>query len=316
MAPSPSQFADADEDTPINEDNKSEVIELKIDQGEDKDVTSSNNKRERATEPTSAISKASKRTKLSKWASRLFDPNRIRGLIETPKTIPLNDEFLSAFGKRKKQQDESTGVVLQVDTNIEDEEDATSDEQIPSQNGKNNLATETTTTTTPASASNKQTHRKLKITNILYTTTKETIQTACEAFGDIVRLDLPMQSENTKLNAGVAYVTFSTTDAATACCEELTSLDHRPIRALLAPTTSATPASASSNHHASARYWKADTMLAIKCYKCGQPGHMAADCPNQPQRKPCGLCASIDGHDVRECPWRQFCFHCGRPGRT
>jgi len=43
--------------------------------------------------------------RLSKWSARLLDPNRPRGLIETPKIIPLNDEFLSAFGKREKQDD-------------------------------------------------------------------------------------------------------------------------------------------------------------------------------------------------------------------
>ena len=54
--------------------------------------------------------------KLSKWAARLFDPNRPRGLIETPTVIPLNDEFLKEFGKREKTFHESTGQRLNIDT--------------------------------------------------------------------------------------------------------------------------------------------------------------------------------------------------------
>ena len=39
--------------------------------------------------------------KRSKWAARLFDPNRSWGLVEALQVIPLNDEFLQAFGKRE-----------------------------------------------------------------------------------------------------------------------------------------------------------------------------------------------------------------------
>ena len=53
--------------------------------------------------------------RLSKWAARLFDPDRPRGLVEAPEVIPLNDEFLSSFGKREKEFDNATGKKVEFD---------------------------------------------------------------------------------------------------------------------------------------------------------------------------------------------------------
>ena len=79
------------------------------------------------------------KSKLSKWAARLFDLNCIRGLGNRPRrefslflnysrerkslsfftiyeiSIPLNDEFLTAFGKREKEYDELIGQSADID---------------------------------------------------------------------------------------------------------------------------------------------------------------------------------------------------------
>ena len=60
-----------------------------------------------------AIEKA--KQKLSKWSLRLFDPNRPKGPVEPPSIIPLNDEFITAFGKREKSYDESIGRTIDLD---------------------------------------------------------------------------------------------------------------------------------------------------------------------------------------------------------
>lgn len=67
--------------------------------------------------------------KLSKWAARLFDPDRPRGLIEAPRTIPLNDEFLTAFGQREKEFDTKIGRSIDIQEEIENDDDASSDDE-------------------------------------------------------------------------------------------------------------------------------------------------------------------------------------------
>ena len=69
--------------------------------------------------------------KLSKWAARLFDPDRPKGLVEPPQTIPLNDEFLTAFGKREKEYDDALGRTIEIDQAIQEE--ASDDENVDEQ---------------------------------------------------------------------------------------------------------------------------------------------------------------------------------------
>jgi hypothetical protein len=65
------------------------------------------------------------KSRLSKWAARLFDPDRPRGVIEPPQVIPLNDEFLQAFGRREKEYDEAAGMKkLEVDNDLKSDEDS------------------------------------------------------------------------------------------------------------------------------------------------------------------------------------------------
>ena len=60
--------------------------------------------------------------RLSKWTTRLFDPNRPRGLVETPEMIPLNDEFLVQFGQTNKKMQSVTGQTVDVDRETLDED--------------------------------------------------------------------------------------------------------------------------------------------------------------------------------------------------
>ena len=56
------------------------------------------------------------------------------------------------------------------------------------------------------------------------------------------------------------------------------------------------------------------------CLKCGQPGHMAVECPNVEQNinfnNKYFKCGSMTGHFARDCPNPENvkCHKCGKPG--
>jgi hypothetical protein len=76
------------------------------------------------------------KSRLSKWAARLFDPNRPRGLVEAPEVIPLNDEFLTSFGKREKEFDDKIGNKVEFDDDDLDNFDGIlSDKEEDEENG-------------------------------------------------------------------------------------------------------------------------------------------------------------------------------------
>jgi cellular nucleic acid-binding protein len=258
---------------------------------------------------------------LSKWASRLFDPDRPRGVLEPPQTIPLNDEFLTEFGKREKEFDSLVGRQFHVDHVIADDDDDDDEDH--------------TTLVREVAASTKgykvrciqylfpqnicrcliyhlQTIVQVKITNLSFTTTSSTLESACARFGPLKHVNLLMDKEKDgNLNIGRAYVTFETEEGAAACMEKLTKLDGRSLRI---STAGEDPHQGKrSNTSALTRYWERD--ISTKCHRCGQVGHIESQCLNEAIPKPCSLCAK-SGHDMRDCPFRMFCFNCGIPGHA
>jgi len=236
------------------------------------------------------------KAKLSKWAARLFDPDRPRGLIEPPQIIPLNDEFLTAFGKREKLFDEKLGRTMAIDKDKIVNEDGDGDgddisEKYSSKDAKKDLQ-----------------GRKLKIGNLPYSLTEETLLGACSAFGAVEVVNLIMDKEKPTLNAGRAYVTFEQPTDAVACMEKMTKLQGRTLRINMAESA---PKSKSTNQTLDSRYYTKD--ITTKCFRCGEVGHIEANCPNPAKQKPCPLCGQLD-HDYRECKLSKICFRCNRPG--
>jgi cellular nucleic acid-binding protein len=247
--------------------------------------------------------------------ARLLNPNRPR-LIEPPQTIPLNDEFLQAFGRRVQQDDARLGRPGEaVDTSILEEEEhdkgsPSPQVKIPPSSQQQRSESNKTPTAAPG--------RKVKIWNLRYTTTERTLREACERFGDVEEVSVVMEDDNPSLNKGRAYVTFTDPEAAQSCLGQLTALDGRPLRTSLANSDLSGPGSTRAKcggggGATQARYWLVD--LATKCYRCGKVGHLERECPNEAAPKPCPLCAKAD-HELRDCPVRSTCFNCGQVGHV
>jgi cellular nucleic acid-binding protein len=239
------------------------------------------------------------RSRLSKWAARLFDPDRPKGLIETPKVIPLNDEFLKDFGKRTQEHDKAMGVHLEIDHAITEEH----------QDDNDNGAPPAVAAGSAKSKASSVAGRKVKINNLAFSTSEATLKKACLKFGTLESVILLMNPDRKNMNTGRAFVTFDTEDGADACKEGLTKLDGRSVRITAAgdrPSGGGTTPSKSNS-----RYWVED--ISTKCFRCGKVGHMEMSCPNPPLAKPCPFCAKLD-HDIRDCPIKAICFNCGVPG--
>ena len=253
--------------------------------------------------------------RLSKWAARLFDPDRPRGLVKPPQTIPLNDEFLAAFGKREKEMDAELGRILDRDERIDTDNDDDGDDDENDQ--KPNIHT------VPAVATSKHVESgvKVKISNLAYRTSDLTLHRACEKFGPVLEVNLIQDKERQGVpgicNTGRAYVTFQTAESAEACVEGLGDLDGRTLWCSIAlgkPNRQISGGDGTKNTTSLlTRYWERD--ISTKCFRCGGVGHIEANCINPAKPKPCPLCA-IDDHDFRQCPKSRICFNCGVPGHV
>jgi len=243
------------------------------------------------------------KNKLSKWAARLFDPNRPRGLVEPPKVIPLNDEFLSAFGKREKEYDVVAGRDIDIDKTSLDIIDVSDTED---ENNKRKINGGKSSNT-----------GKVKISNLSYSTTTAAIARKCGMIGPVVDVNLILDDRGQ--SSGRAYVTFDDYDTAVSCVETMheTQFDGRTVFVSLAAAISSYSArknnAESSAKKQESRYWERD--ISSKCNSCGEVGHVARNCPNDEKPKPCGLCAEL-GHDMWSCPQKSVCFNCGLPGHV
>lgn len=252
--------------------------------------------------PSKAPTMELAKSKLSKWAARLFDPTRPRGLVEAPQVIPLNDEFLQAFGKRERAHDQALGRTIDIDTTNLDEDnehDADDEDQIfeadqqPTVNAHHGC--------------------KVKIVNLAYTTTLEVLNQACISYGPLVDVNLVMDKESllteNPRNIGRAYVTFQLAKSASVCVDKFTTLQGRPLRVSLADD--APKKARKSLGNGGVRYWETD--ISTKCYRCGQVGHLAIKCTNDAKATPCALCGDKK-HEIRDCSLGRICFKCGAPG--
>ena len=246
--------------------------------------------------------------RLSKWASRLFDPNRPRGLVEAPEVIPLNDEFLTQFGQREKEFHVKIGKEIEIEEDDLDDMDgitAVDDNNNNKQGGDNDKD----------ASKLKLKSYKVKISNLAYTTKEKALMELCQTYGVVSDVNLLMDEQNITRSKGRAYVAFQHEADAQSFCESMDekSFQGRQLRITVA-TDRPRPGRDSiggGKKVGMARYWEKD--ITTKCFRCGGVGHMSNSCPNEVMAKPCPLCAKT-GHDSYSCALNRICFNCGIPG--
>ncbi|KAL7539076.1 hypothetical protein ACHAXR_009015 [Thalassiosira sp. AJA248-18] len=216
--------------------------------------------------------------------------------------IPLNDEFLTAFGKREKEYHDLAG---------RDDIDKTSLDVIDVSDGENEGAGKPKGKDAKKRDFSEMSECKVKIVNLSYKTTTATIARTCGEIGPVVDVNLILDDNGQ--SSGRAYVVFEEHESAEICVSKMNDkpLEGRTLYISLASASGRKSFNPSKKQDS--RYWERD--ISTKCNSCGAVGHIAKNCPNGEKLKLCQLCAEV-GHEMWHCPQKSVCFNCGVPGHV
>ncbi|GMH75780.1 hypothetical protein TrLO_g2662 [Triparma laevis f. longispina] len=241
---------------------------------------------------------------LSKFAQNLVKPGYLAAraqLVVEPPEIPLNDEFLQAFGRSvtssapKKLPSSSTRISA----------DVSSEDDYSESDGE-----EKTSPKPPQTPKEKPV--RVRVSNLNFQTTPETLQKHFSKFGSVSNLQLLPSHIPSQQNSGRAYLTLGTMDAANRALDSrVSTVDGRTLRLEIVDDKPASLGRPSSQR--SLLTTSPGRGLSMKCFNCQKTGHMAVNCP-LPQATPtCTLCGTK--HQSR-CPLATECFRCYVPGHS
>mmetsp|Transcript_57675 Transcript_57675/g.69379 ORF Transcript_57675/g.69379 Transcript_57675/m.69379 type:complete len:707 (-) Transcript_57675:281-2401(-) len=310
---STSDFLDFDDGdaTPTSEE---ETHEAPHGDSNDKDVSSTAAADEIRNVKLKQLENAKKH--LSKWAARLFDPDRPRGLVEAPKSLPLNDVYLQEFGKREKDDDTTSGRSTNIDRSIPDDDDEL---DIEGEEGNNQVSNKLSKSAKKMkrkkSSGGAKSLCKVRVANLAFVSKESALKSACERYGPLEAIHLLMDRDKPRLSIGRAIVTFEDPESAKMCVESMNekNFEGRPLRMSIIKTESTGKSGSGGGGGSLVRYWVIDK--SRRCFRCREVGHNENECPNAEVEKQCPLCA-LTGHESRTCPLARVCFNCGIPGHV
>mmetsp|Transcript_24756 Transcript_24756/g.56965 ORF Transcript_24756/g.56965 Transcript_24756/m.56965 type:complete len:1396 (-) Transcript_24756:1951-6138(-) len=260
---------------------------------------------------------------LSKWTARLFDPDRPRGLIETPEIPEFNDVYLQEFGRREKEVHSSLPPDFYEEADV--------DEEIV-------MTTISKTTSPKKSQQPLPPGCKIRLSNLPYSTSREIVTKACALYGEIHELNLIRDRNNPSISIGKAYVTFTNPISAAELVEDMhgrQKIDGRFVRAEIVKNDARRRYSlgpGNGDDTSSGRYWdkifETPTSQHQRPFSNTNNGNLNADvnpdfpyhstylsqkCDNYRMRR-CSICAMPHDGGERRCPLNVTCFACGTPG--
>jgi len=148
---------------------------------------------------------------------------------------------------------------------------------------------------------------QLKLTNLTYTTSAESIANKLSNFGPVLNVELLMDKTSPGLSIGKAFVLFELLKDAEKCVEKINDkmIDGRAIKIVLVDTKKKRKSNKGNNGNNDSsllnksRYWDLD--FSVK------------QIDDEDKTEVCPLCGK-EGHDSWACPLSKICFNCGVPG--
>ena len=172
-----------------------------------------------------------------------------------------------------------------------------------------------TSTTPPLPTTDKAKKVRVRISNLNFSTTLETLLSALSRHGTPSDVSLlpPSNPSQGVVNSGRAYCTFKSGEEAGSVIKGVKMVGGRTLRIEVVEMNPGGPGRGGEYGGRSLLTNSPARNLGLKCYNCDKTGHMAKDCQEKPRVPSCNLCGLRHGG---KCGFGVTCFNCYAPGHT